>query len=177
MGKMSKTKGNSFERKIAKRLTKWAVDSDLDVEFNRVPGSGSLRWHEQYKNVIGDITCSDDTFKNTIECKNREDWKHKQFIEIGEPCKSGLYSWWEQSCDEAQRADKWPWLILKKNHCKELLIFSSLETLIFETIDYDKMVMGWLPTFKDFGWNSVGIVLLETFLEALDPGLFIRSKD
>jgi len=176
-GKGGKTKGASFERKITNRLTKWCVNKGLtDKIFTRVPASGGLEWKHR-SDTIGDVTCSDKTFKNTIECKCREDWKHKSFVEIGEPCKSGLYSWWEQACREAAEAGKYPWLILKKNNCKELLIFSETDTVtLLQANKLSDVVNTRIPTFENYGWNYVCVIPLELFLGVADPHMFI-DKD
>ena len=174
-GKGGKLKGAGFERKVSKQLTKWWQDGGLEGEFYRTPASGGLHWQKR-SDVIGDI-CTPEGFRNTIECKNREDWNYKQFIEIGKSCKSGLYSWWEQSCREAYEANKRPWLILKKNFCKTLLVFSHIDDYSrIEANQSNKLVSAYIPTFKYDQWDKVHIILLEGFLEIAEPEVFLNNK-
>lgn len=71
--KNSKQKGNNFERKVAKILTE-----KLEMEFNRTPQSGGLRWASD-NNVYGDIV-TPNNFPFIIECKNRENWSFDQLM-------------------------------------------------------------------------------------------------
>ena len=176
MGKKSKNKGANFERKIAKFLDSWWNKKGLEGNFYKTAASGALKWHQR-PDVIGDI-CTPKNFTQTIECKNREDWEHKQFIEICQPCKSGLYSWWDQACDEASRANKNPWLIIKKNYCKELLIFSVIDNLSWNAINSikKKVILTHIPTFVEYGWNKVCVVPLELFLEVANPKMFLFDE-
>lgn len=173
-GRGAKTKGASFERKVAKTITKWWVNGGMKGEFYRTPASGGLRWQER-DDTIGDIS-TPIGFTHTIECKNDESFRHKQFIEIGEYTTSGLYAWWEQACNEAKRANKFPWLIIKKNYCKSLLIFSTKDSVSVNTTRLvpTKIVWSYLPTKTNYGWNDIGIIPLDIFLEVANSKEFVK---
>lgn len=173
VGRGAKAKGSNFERTIAKQLTEWWTG---DGEFTRTPASGGLRWQNR-NDTIGDIS-SPDNFTHTIECKNREDWKFKEFFTRQEGTKEGenIACWWYQACDEAERAERSPWLILKKNYVKPLLIWSGDDTIM--RIHYKK----YLETFavstkislKDTRkYSKVFVCDFDTVLSILEPNHFM----
>src|SRR5699024_11495112 len=66
----SKQKGNAYELKIAKELSKW-----WGGKFSRVPASGGLHWGSDQR-VAGDIIPPvNSNFPFVVECKKREDRK------------------------------------------------------------------------------------------------------
>lgn len=107
----SRSKGNRYERVIAKWFQDWT-----GYEFGRVPGSGSIRW-KKTDNITGDITCTDDKhsrrFPFSIECKSYQDIKFEHLILGNKNVK--ILDFWEQACNDATRANKIPLLFMKYN--------------------------------------------------------------
>ena len=99
VGKRSKRKGNTYERRVARLLT------DLtDVPFRRVPGSGGFNKSGpllEGKLFSGDVVCDREyKFKFSIEAKNRQSFS---FIKsLSNPSSKGFSNWCgsisEQGC-------------------------------------------------------------------------------
>jgi hypothetical protein len=175
-GKGSKIKGSSFERKIAKQLTKWWQNGGLQGEFYRTPASGGLRWQNR-EDTIGDLVCPDG-FTHTIEVKHNESLDYKHFFEVGTPNKNNLSGWWQQAVDEGKRANRLVWLIVKRNFCKPLLLFSLNDK---KTYQYYSEVTQFVTTRFNVDLalskhSGIGIYFLEEFLETADPTMFLDSK-
>jgi Holliday junction resolvase len=112
----SRTKGNTFERAIAKKLNARFNTK----EFCRTPGSGAFATTHtlpDYLQVHGDlITPKDFTF--IIEAKRGYDLK---FEDIWKP-KSKLFEFIAQASRDGEAAKK-PWLLVyKKDRQKEIVI-------------------------------------------------------
>ncbi|QZA69097.1 holliday junction resolvase [Bacillus phage 010DV004] len=125
MGKKSKTKGASYELKIAKLLTSWWGGGT----FNRVPASGALHWGRDQR-VAGDIVAPLEAyFPFVIECKKREEWTMDHILlDIGQP-----REWWEQVVSDARRVDRVPILIFSRNRAKDFIMIP------YESSMYDKL--------------------------------------
>lgn len=101
MGKfLSKQKGNSFERKVAKILSEaWKV------KLIRTPCSGALKLFSP-----GDLTCENqaeyDDFPFELELKNRLGWHLEQLISSKSSCP--VLQWWvdEEEKQYKTRGDK-----------------------------------------------------------------------
>jgi Holliday junction resolvase len=108
----SKKKGNSFELKIAKMLSK-----TLNVKFTRTPNSGAFGTTHETQSLMGDIICPDN-FKFVIECKVGYGL---DFMSIFKKSKdrSFLLSFFVQVERDAQSKNKEPMVIYKKNNKPE----------------------------------------------------------
>lgn len=114
IGKLSKSKGSSFELKIATSLGQW-----WGAKFHRVPASGGLHWGSSM-NVGGDVIAPPEAgFPFVVECKKREGWTLEQIMNNKGPHKT----WWQQVCGDAEETKKVPMLIFAKNYSD---IFVSL---------------------------------------------------
>jgi len=177
VGKGAKAKGSNFERTIAKQLNEWWGEDEL---FTRTPASGGLRWQSR-EDVIGDIS-TPENFTHTIECKNREDWKLKEFFseQIGTKDGGNIACWWYQAVDEARRARRLPWLIIKKNYVKPLLIWSNRDIKMFvhyrrQLRDYSVITRIKLEDEDMREHTEVRICGFEIVLSILDPKHFITG--
>ena len=109
-GKGSRGKGYSFERRIAKDLTKW-----VGCLFSRCPMSGG--W-----NKSGDITPKDPEqmtkWKFSLECKNQECFSVSSLFKIRseKDMPKVIKKWWKQCTDDAKKHDHIPILVMTKNH-------------------------------------------------------------
>lgn len=107
----SKSKGGRFERTISKWFTEWT-----GYEFNRVPASGGLRWKDA-ENISSDVACTDKKhsrkFRFSIECKSYQDLNFEHILLEKKSCK--ILKFWKQARTDADRAKKFPMLIMKYN--------------------------------------------------------------
>lgn len=106
----SKKKGASYERTIAKLLSKW-----WGVELHRTPASGGLHWGLDNR-VCGDIVAPVEAeFPFVTELKKREQWSFTQIIKgTGD-----FLAYWEQVNEDVARLEDpniHPLLIFSKNH-------------------------------------------------------------
>lgn len=103
----SKDKGNRGEWAAAKWLTQWTGH-----KFARTPGSGGLRWVDNDL-VCGDLVCEEKNyyFPFTIEVKNYKSFGLTSYLRKN----SIIYKWWEQAKEDAERAEKIPLLLIRKN--------------------------------------------------------------
>lgn len=119
----SRSKGNKFERDIAKLLTSWS-----DISMKRTPMSGG--WSK-----TGDITPvkPEDMVKwpFNVELKKRENWNLVDLI-TGNNIKTSIISWWEQCLSDSSKSGKIPMLIFTKNLDINYCVINN--TTIFSTI-------------------------------------------
>lgn len=118
MGKKSKTKGASYELKIAKLMSLW-----WRGDFHRVPASGGLNWGADSR-VAGDIVPPQGLdFPFVIECKKREEWTMDHILlDISQP-----KEWWAQVVNDARRVKKVPMLIFSRNRAKDFVMIPYVE--------------------------------------------------
>jgi len=106
-GRMAKTKGGVFERKVGKLFEPW-----WDSKFFRTPMSGGSQLKFDY-NLAGDICTPAKDFPFHVECKNQECLgKFHNFLVSA---KSAVWKWWQQTTDECP-SDQIPILVFTKNH-------------------------------------------------------------
>jgi len=120
-GKKAKTKGASFERRVANALGEW-----WEVKFYRTPQSGGSHLKEGYE-LAGDIATPAQDFRFHVECKNQEAWTIHGLMTSE---KSAVWKWWEQTCSECPK-ERIPLLIFTKNH---LPTFVMLENDLHEIL-------------------------------------------
>ncbi len=107
----SKAKGDTYERKIAKKLTDWT-----GLKFERVPASGGLHWKSDNR-VYGDIVTNDPDFPFIIELKNRESWNMDSLINGSKE----VENWWKQVTADAKATGKEPMVIFSRNRQPDYL--------------------------------------------------------
>jgi len=100
-GRKSKNKGNTFQREVAKSLSKWS-----GATFKATPRSGGLRWGGAFW-TYGDLTPPEDFFA-VFECKH---YHEIEFLDVlgttRSPQGAGLvHEWWnkEARVDAARAA-------------------------------------------------------------------------
>lgn len=118
----SKQKGSRGERLAAKVLSKWS-----GLEFTRTPSSGGLRW-EKTENIAGDIICTskDIEFPFSVEVKNRS----KSTLDFQAPLldlNSSILDFWDQALEDAQRCDKVPILMMRRDRMPKNTFFIVFE--------------------------------------------------
>ena len=151
-GKKAKTKGASFERRIAKSLGDW-----WEVKFYRTPQSGGSHLKEGYE-LAGDIATPAQDFRFHVECKNQESWSLHGLMTSP---KSAVWKWWEQTLSDCPK-DREPLLIFTKNHLPSF-------TLMYGEL-LDMVICDYLSSegkFEDRSRITVGdvsIITLDSFL-------------
>ena len=111
----SKVKGDTYERKIAKKLTEWT-----GLKFERVPASGGLHWREDNR-VYGDVVTNDPDFPFVIELKNRESWKMDSLINGSKE----VEKWWKQVTADAEATGKEPMVIFSRNRQPDYIMIKT----------------------------------------------------
>lgn len=122
----SRTKGHSYERKMAKVLSKWS-----NIEIVRTPGSGSY-------DKRGDLAPRqpEDKIKwvFNFEMKNSEQWNFSDLIK-GTNDNTGNYGildYWRQCTRDAKISQKIPVLVFTKNHEPSYCILYSEHFKLFK---------------------------------------------
>lgn|SRR5699024_2757826 len=123
VGRRSKQKGNAYELKIAKELSKW-----WGGKFSRVPASGGLHWGSDQR-VAGDIIPPvNSNFPFVVECKKREGFTlHNLFLNTGQ-----IKEWYNQVVLDARRVNLTPILIFSKNRDKDYILIPYVEDVYFK---------------------------------------------
>lgn len=142
-------KGSSWEREIAKTLTKWLTGSEKPYVWWRMPGSGAIATiSEENKELSGDIMPLRPegaflTDRYSIEAKtgypNSNFHKHLKGVKNDE-----IRLFWEQCVGDAVRADKRPMLIYKKKQYNSLIGISTLEGVMKQKLqNLPCLTMDW----------------------------------
>ena len=132
-----KGKGSLWERDVAKLLTKWLTGEEKPYVWWRMPGSGAIATiSEENKELSGDIMCLRPegaflTDKYSIECKvgypTSSFHKHLKGVKNDE-----IRLFWEQCCNDADRASKLPMLIYKKKQYNALIGVTMFNDALLE---------------------------------------------
>lgn len=159
---MGKGKGSLFERLVCKKLTKWVTLKEDPLIFWRSASSGA---HATQKNkagkkskMYGDIMAIDSqgeflTDKFVIECKNYKTYDLEKFLVED---KGNIRDWWVQVCNDAEKANKHPLLIFKRN-CFQPMIM--MDNGFFEYDEKENIIL----------YNDIIILPFELFLEHTKP--------
>jgi hypothetical protein len=126
----SKQKGSAFEREICKKLSLWVSEGNYDDLFWRSAMSGGRATVRTKKGQItssghGDITAVSPkgnilTDKFVIECKHYKDLEWSAFI-YG---KGFIWKTWDKLSGDSYVNSKQPFLILKQNMQKVVVVFN-----------------------------------------------------
>ena len=167
-----KGKGSTWERDIAKTLTKWLTGKEKPYVWWRMPGSGAIATiSEENKELSGDIMSLRPegaflTDRYSIEAKNgypsSSFHKHLKGVKNDE-----VRLFWKQTVDDANRAEKLPLLIYKKKHYNALIGISDFEGVLKHKLrNIPSIIMTWgdyddLPVVHFFD--------MEEFLNTITP--------
>ena len=113
MSSKSKIKGSAYEAKIRDYLTK-----ELDIEFKRMPLSGSLEY------LKGDLWIPHDTaaWPYCIECKH---YKEVNWNGLLTATSSDLLNFWRQAQREAEVMKKKPLLLFRWDRSKDYAAYDD----------------------------------------------------
>lgn len=152
IGKASKRKGSSFELKTSKVLTTWWGEG----EFNHTPASGALHWKKDNR-VSGDIVPpANSTFPFSVECKNHEGWTLENAITNTSP----FPSFWDQCTTDAEKFNKIPMLIVKRNRVKPW-IFIPYNGNLFKNVSANYCFIFFLNQDKVMGIQLSSLVKID----------------
>ena len=135
----SRTKGNTFERKVCDILNTRFSTKD----FMRSPGSGAFATSHRlpaHLKFYGDLL-TPQNFNFTIECKKGY---NKEGIDSLLVSKSELWKFLEQAETDAQKANKRPLLIWQQDRSEILVFFEE------DLIDKDLITYPFCTLSKDF---------------------------
>ena len=109
----SKIKGSAYEAKIKRYL-----NSHFDIEFERMPLSGSIEY------LKGDLWTPHDTaaWRYCIECKHYKDIQWNNLLTAKT---TDLLNFWRQAVREAEVMRKEPLLIFRWNRSKDFVGWSD----------------------------------------------------
>ena len=169
-----KLKGGEFERKICKLLSLWYTENERDDVFFRSASSGAMATQRFKKGKKtsgqqGDTTSTDlegikFINKFSIELKSYKDFSLDFLVYKN---KSLIHDWWEQCVGDAERDDKTPLLIIKKNNKKEIIIFEdnlyNTFQSYFGSIGNKRYTSGYINE------TEVVIMLLTDFFDYVNP--------
>ena len=168
-GKSSKLKGANYERKIAKLFEEWFRKYDPECSVARTPQSGGHSKLADDWDMAGDVTCSNEKFIFSIECKCNEAFDLRDLFRIKGP----LFTQWWKQCNKACPEGKIPLLVFTKNYHPDFIAMPASK-------EYGKVLIysgGANPTvgFHEHKLLPEGMIicLLESILES-DPQEWIK---
>ena len=128
----SRAKGSSYERDIAKKLSKWS-----NINIRRSPQSGG--WNQR-----GDLTPvnPEDMVKwpFNFELKKRQGWRLSELLTYKNR-QTGILSWWDQSLKDAKVSKKIPVLVFSKNFDND---YVCIEKVVFKKLELKKKIRNYL---------------------------------
>lgn len=159
IGRMSKRKGNRFERNLAKIFSNWAGEP-----FRKVPTSGAFPKQGELgvaaRTVLAGDLIAPPWFPFSVEAKNHKDYRLDDMLL--EPGKYKIQEWWKQCCDDAESCGLKPLLVIKRARRPIFCIFKP-----FFQMDFPK-------TYIRFHISNESLYLfnLEDFLGLFSPNHF-----
>jgi len=175
VGRKSKRKGSSFERKMAKIISLWYGE-----EVIRTPASGGMR-----SITRSDLTARNpDHFPFIIECKHREDINFESIIKSPK----AIIDYWIESKEKANteywkpselkgnlKFPKVPILILTKNYCPNYIILQEYIIINLshsvEKLKKESFIRIHVPELNE----NIVIFVLEKFLELISKDNFLYA--
>jgi len=144
-----RTKGHTFERKLAKILSKWS-----GVELRRTPMSGG--WAK-----TGDVTpvkprdMENWPFNVEAKCYAKDTFRFQELLKSADG--GSIMVWWKQCLNDAKISNKKPMLIFTQNYDENYVLMDvkDIEHLLISA-----------PFYAYFNRFRVVIFLLTQFLQA-----------
>jgi len=156
-----KNKGNTFERKIANKLSeRFAEYLGIESGFRRNPDSGSYfggtnvsrsQTHSLDYAIFGDLICPRN-FVYSVECKHYKSAPALQGI-LEQNVKQ-WDEWLKQAQQDSDTSGKHLALIIKYNHTPEIVFLAQPIPGILPIINYKQYFLYKLGTFLDLPTES-----------------------
>ena len=167
------TKGATWERKVARLITFWMSGQDTELFCYRSPGSGSVATiNLGNKAISGDLfplkpeaAAFFDVF--SVECKNGYPGTNPLLV-FGNMKTNDLRDFWFQTCRDAVKAEKLPFLIYNQPGKRPPLVgvSSSAIAMFFNTITYHNFIhikICFDPESREYNSRMVGLPNLFLF--------------
>lgn len=122
VGRRSKRKGKTYERRTAKLLSE-----ATEVGFRKTPGSGGFNKQGgvQIREELfcGDVICDQPNFAFCVEAKNRKSFSFVGILK--NPHTAAFTSWWYQCCQDAGEVDLLPILFFKPDNQADFIALTK----------------------------------------------------
>ena len=121
IGRRSKRKGKTYERRCAKILTEFT-----GINFRPTPASGGFNKQGvtiREELFCGDLICDSPNFRFCIEAKNREEFSFTALLK--KPQTAAFTKWWWQCTDDAQRVGLFPLLFFKPDNNADFVVMTK----------------------------------------------------
>jgi hypothetical protein len=152
IGRKSKRKGKTYERRCAKLLTEFT-----GFGFRSVPSSGGFNKFGGVKIreelFCGDLICDSPDFKFCVEAKNREEFSFTTILKNAQT--AAFTKWWYQCLEDAKTVKLLPILFFKPDYQAD-----------FIALDADGFVQCGLP-------KSIPTIVLKVY----DEDITFKTKD
>lgn len=141
IGRSSKNKGNSFERKVASLLQDWWYPGFV---FKRTPLSGGALSAKEF-NVCGDVVSNDPRFPFVVECKHTKAISGLHNLLSPD---SKLLQFWEQAKTQADQlvGFKYPLLVFRWNNSQIFCMYPISLWRKREDYNLSRVVNLYLPS-------------------------------
>lgn len=124
IGKRSKRKGKTYERRCAKILTEFT-----GVNYRSTPGSGGFNKFGgvtiREELFCGDLICDSPDFRYCIEAKNRESFSFTALLKS--PSTAAFTKWWHQCVTDAKAVGLEPLMFFKPNNRDDFIVMTKEE--------------------------------------------------
>lgn len=122
IGKKSKRKGKTYERRCAKLLTEFT-----GIGFRSTPSSGGFNKFGgvtiREELFCGDLICDDQNFIFCVEAKNREEFSFEAVLK--NPNTAAFTKWWYQCLEDAKRVELLPILFFKPDNQADFVAINA----------------------------------------------------
>jgi len=159
-----KSKGNTYEIKIAKRLSRWVTGKDKPLIFWHETSSGAqaTRTQDHKSKMLGDIIAVGEEgfwFTDIIMVEVKDDKRADALDFLCAPRRKGwLNGVWGKCIAQSDKAERFPWLIFHRHgtSCNYIVAEYSFKTFF---TDEDNLCIS----------DGAYIWELETFLNTVPP--------
>ena len=166
MSKMSKTKGSTYERHIAKKLGDWWGE-----KFQRTPASGGLDWGKDNR-VCGDIvTPPDSSFPFTVECKKRESWNMDALFKGSKE----ITKWWKQVKKDCLKSGLEPMLVMSRNLQPDYVVIRRKAWEALHAFDDGTFIQFEQRLLINLDDDQVVVMSLDHFIKFYTPDFIVAT--
>ena len=168
-------KGGSYERDVAKTLTRWLNPDGTEKPIQLWRSNLSGGWSGRELADVGDLAPKDQLgfeFRSYfgVECKH---WRDISFWGIFTHDSPMILGWWDKLREECEEYDICPLLIMKRSRYAELIGFPSalipLSGPAYASIEYKKSIV--LPH------AGITFILFSEFLWTFNPSRLYALVD
>lgn len=168
--KNPKAKGNAYEIKICRRLSKWVIGKERPLLYWKVGSSGAQATltRDAHSKLLGDMVCIDrrGAFLTETVVIELKDVKTTNILDfISEKRSDNIRVWWEKVQKQAKDGGRIPWLIYHRSNTRLDYLVCSGEDLC----KLEQYVGLYRKSVSIQGEYRVVILELEYFLKRTQP--------